>query len=98
MNANTDIDLCSVPEILLMLRAPGAGWLATLLAALDEADRDPDFNAYHRAILARCLGEQGVPVAIAEAARQRTIQFEQALEDTMQADLRHTDADQRLAC
>ena len=55
MNANIDTGFCSVPEILLMLRAPGAGWLATLLAALDEASRDSDFNAYHRAILARCL-------------------------------------------
>lgn len=79
MNANVDTGFCSVPEILLMLRAPGAGWLATLLAALDEASRDPDFNAYHRAILARCLDEQAVPAAIAEAARQRTAQFEQAL-------------------
>lgn len=96
MNANTDTDFCSVPEVLLMLRAPGAGWLATLLAALDEASRDPDFNAYHRAILARCLTEQAVPVAIAEAARQRTIQFEQALEETFQADARQ--ADQRVAC
>ncbi len=96
MNANTDTDFCSVPEILLMLRAPGAGWLATLLAALDEADRDPDFNAYHRAILARCLSEQAVPAAIAEAARQRTIQFEQSLAATIEAESRHTD--QRLAC
>ncbi|MBS0381376.1 MAG: hypothetical protein JSR56_02995 [Proteobacteria bacterium] len=79
MNTNTDTGFCSVPEILLMLRAPGAGWLATLLSALDEAGRDPDFNAYHRAILARCLDEQAVPAAVAESARQRTVQFEQAL-------------------
>lgn len=96
MNTNNDTDFCSVPEVLLMLRAPGAGWLATLLAALDEASRDPDFNAYHRAILARCLDEQAVPAAIVEAARQRTIQFEAALAATVQADARH--ADQRVAC
>ena len=96
MNANTDTNFCSVPEVLLMLRAPGAGWLATLLAALEEASRDPDFNAYHRAIIARCLDEQSVPVAVAEAARQRTIQFEEALEATIQADTRL--ADQRAAC
>ncbi|MBU6416750.1 MAG: hypothetical protein KJS83_06245 [Xanthomonadaceae bacterium] len=96
MNANTDTDFCSVPEVLLMLRAPGAGWLATLLAALDEASRDPDFNASHRAILARCLDEQTVPVAVAEAARQRTIQFEEALEATIQAESQHSD--QRVAC
>ena len=79
MSTNTDTGFCSVPEILLMLRAPGAGWLATLLAALDEAGRDPDFNAYHRAILARYLDEQTVPAAVAETARQRTIQFEETL-------------------
>lgn len=79
MSTNTDTGFCSVPEILLMLRAPGAGWLATLLAALDEAGRDPDFNAYHRAILARYVDEQTVPAAVAETARQRTAQFEEAL-------------------
>lgn len=79
MSATNDTAFCSVPEVLLMLRAPGAGWMATLLAALDEANRDPDFNAYHRAILARCLDEQSVPAAVVEAARQRTIEFERAL-------------------
>ncbi|TAN05452.1 MAG: hypothetical protein EPN36_06655 [Rhodanobacteraceae bacterium] len=96
MNTLNDTDFCSVPEVLLMLRAPGAGWLATLLSALDEASRDPDFNACHRAILARCLDEQAVPVAIAEAARQRTIQFEEVLSATMQDDQRAMD--QRVAC
>jgi plasmid stability protein len=98
MNANTNTDFCSVPEMMLMLRAPGAGWLATLLAALDEASHDPDFNAYHRAILARCLSEQSVPVAVAEAARQRTIQFEEALQATIDSESRHADADHRVAC
>ncbi|MGH8144991.1 MAG: hypothetical protein ACREPY_01545 [Rhodanobacteraceae bacterium] len=79
MNADNNTAFCSIPEILLMLRAPGAGWLATLLAAMDEANRDPDFNAYHRAILARCLDEQAVPAAVVEASRQRTIEFERAL-------------------
>lgn len=91
MNAQTDTDACSVPEILLMLRAPGAGWLATLLAALDEASRDPDFNAYHRAVLARCINEQAIPAAVAEAARQRTIQFEETLESTIQSESQRDD-------
>lgn len=85
MNSNDNTAFCSVPEILLMLRAPGAGWLATLLAALDEANRDADFNAYHRAILARCLDEQAVPAAVVEAARQRTIEFEQSLSEQMES-------------
>lgn len=79
MNSNVDAGFCSVPEVLLMLRAPGAGWLATLLTALDEAGRDPAFSARHRAVLARCLDEQSVPSAIAEAAQQRTRQFEESL-------------------
>lgn len=79
MNANVDTGFCSVPEIMLMLRAPGAGWLATLLTALDEAGRDPAFNARHRAVIARFLDEQAVPAAVAESARQRTLQFEDSL-------------------
>ena len=79
MNANVDTGFCSVPEILLMLRAPGAGWLATLLTAIDEAGRDPAFSARHRAVIARFLDEQSVPAAVAESARQRTLQFEDAL-------------------
>lgn len=79
MNANLDTGFCSVPEIMLMLRAPGAGWLATLLTAIDEAGRDPAFNARHRAVIARFLEEQAVPAAVAEAARQRTVQFEDSL-------------------
>ncbi|HET7932379.1 MAG TPA: hypothetical protein VFL63_13450 [Rhodanobacteraceae bacterium] len=81
MSATNDTAFCSVPEILLMLRAPGAGWMATLMAALDEANRDPDFNDYHRAVLARCLDERSVPPAAVEAARQRTIDFERALSE-----------------
>jgi hypothetical protein len=91
MNANADTAFCSVPEVLLMLRAPGAGWLATLLAALDEAGRDPDFNSYHRAILARCLDEQAVPAAVADAARQRSVQFEEALAAQVQHGTRTQD-------
>lgn len=91
MNTNNNTAFCSIPEVLLMLRAPGAGWLATLLAALDEANRDPDFNAYHRAILARCLDEQAVPAAVVESARQRTIEFERALSERSDAQHRMQD-------
>lgn len=83
---HTDTAFATVPEILLMLRAPGAGWLATLLAALDEASRDPDFSTHHRAVLARCLDEPAVPVAVVEAARERTIQFEAALNAAIETD------------
>lgn len=86
MNINANTTFSSVPEILLMLRAPGAGWLATLLSALDEASRDPDFSPHHRAVLARCLDEPAVPVAVVEAARDRTIQFEAALSEAIESD------------
>ncbi|HEU0276672.1 MAG TPA: hypothetical protein VFQ95_02445 [Rhodanobacteraceae bacterium] len=79
MNPETEAAFCSIPEVLLMLRAPGAGWLSTLLAALDEANRDPDFSAAHRAVLAHCLGDQAVPAAIVDAARQRIVDFERSL-------------------
>lgn len=94
MNANVETGFCSVPEVLLMLRAPGAGWLATLLSALDEAGRDSDFNHYHRAILARCLDEQSVPAAVAESARARAVEFERAL---AQQTHRGSDSRERLA-
>lgn len=73
-------DLPAVPEILLTLRAPGAGWLATLIAALDEAQRDPDFNPRYRELFAQLAAGAGVPSAIADAARRRALTFENTLE------------------
>lgn len=70
----------TVSEILLMLRAPGAGWLATLISALDEAQRDPDFDTRHRQVLAQLADAQAVPAAVVEAARRRTAAFEIELE------------------
>jgi hypothetical protein len=81
MATRSDTAFCSVPEILLMLRAPGAGWLATLLAGLDEACRDPDFNMYHRSILAHFADEQAVPAAVAEVARRRALMFQEDLQE-----------------
>jgi hypothetical protein len=70
----------SVPEILLMLRAPGAGWLATLLTALDEAQHDPEFDLRQRAALAQLASGQGLPGPVIDAARRRTAAFELELE------------------
>jgi hypothetical protein len=69
----------TVSEILLTLRAPGAGWLATLISALDEAQRDPEFDARHRQVLAELLA-QSVPAPVVEAARRRAVAFEIELE------------------
>src|SRR5947209_19853553 len=42
-------------ELLLALRSPTSGWLATMVCALEEAVRDPDFSANHRALLTQLL-------------------------------------------
>lgn len=97
MNPATEAAFCSIPEVLLMLRAPGAGWLATLIAALDEACRDPDFSAAHRAVLARCLGEQAVPAAIVDGARQRIVEFERSLSAQFEQESRPSDARRSVA-
>ena len=91
--AHPDTASLSVPEILLMLRAPGAGWLATLLAALDEAQRDPDFDVRQRNALLQLVAEQGVPSAVADAARRRACAFEAELEQSVEMPLpqRHAD-------
>ncbi|MEO7148686.1 MAG: hypothetical protein ABIY40_01915 [Rhodanobacteraceae bacterium] len=75
-----DASTLTVPEVLLMLRAPGAGWLATLLAALDEAQRDPDFDPRQRAAFAQIAAEHGLPCAVAEASRRRAMAFESQLQ------------------
>ena len=80
MTTSTERAAMTVPEILLMLRAPGAGWLATLISALDEAQRDPDFDARHREALAQLLLEQGLPGVLVHAAHRRTAAFEIELE------------------
>ncbi len=77
---STEHAALTVPEILLMLRAPGAGWLATLLTALDEAQRDPDFDARQRLALAQLTAEQVLPSAVVDAARRRAASFELELE------------------
>lgn len=76
----------TVPEILLMLRAPGAGWLATLLAGLDEAQRDPDFDVRQRAALAQLTAEHGLPSAVADAAHRRAAVFETQLEQAVSSE------------
>ncbi|HET9836099.1 MAG TPA: hypothetical protein VFP88_07155 [Rhodanobacteraceae bacterium] len=70
----------TVPEILLTLRAPGAGWLATLISALDEAQRDPEFDARHRQVLTELLNAQSVPAPVVAASRRRSVAFEIELE------------------
>lgn len=71
----------STNELLLALRAPNSGWLAALICALDEALRDPDFGQPQRELLHRLLAGGCVPNAVASAATDRLMRFEQSVDD-----------------
>ncbi|MGH8040898.1 MAG: hypothetical protein ACREPN_02515 [Rudaea sp.] len=64
-------------ELLLALRSPTSGWLATMICALEEALRDTDFNEHHRAMVQQLLEQGAVATAVAEAAEERLTRFEQ---------------------
>ncbi len=69
----------SANELLLALRSPRAGWLATLVCALDEALRDDDFDPHQRELLRGLLETGHVPTAVAKAAEAGVCRFEQEL-------------------
>jgi plasmid stability protein len=73
-------------ELLLALRSPTSGWLATMVCALEEAVRDPDFSEHHRALLTQLLAAESIPAPVAAAAEERLCRFEQCVAET-QADL-----------
>jgi hypothetical protein len=78
----------STHELLLALRAPNSGWLATLICALDEALRDPDFDPHQRGLLRALLDAATIPGAVAEAAEERLRRFEERIAAT-QTELLH---------
>ncbi len=69
-------------ELLLALRSPTSGWLATLICALDEAVRDPDFSEHHRALVQQLLEAHAIPAPVSVAAEDRLSRFEQAVAET----------------
>jgi plasmid stability protein len=69
----------SNPEILLALRAPDSNWLGVLTTVLDEATRDPSFDARQREILAQMLGMERIPSDVCDAASRRAAHFENEL-------------------
>lgn len=81
--------MISTAETLLALRAPGADWLATLITALDESGRDPEFSPHLAKVfsdLAKLSSQEGgLPPAIVEAAHRRTQDFTQRLSDDIAA-------------
>ncbi|HET8899576.1 MAG TPA: hypothetical protein VFN09_12465 [Rhodanobacteraceae bacterium] len=66
-------------EVLLALRAPGADWLATLITALDESRRDPEFSPQLRSIFAELAAMDAIPDSIITAAHRRTSEFTERL-------------------
>lgn len=71
-------------EMLLAMRSPDAGWLAVIACVLDEASRDPGFNAHQRELTAQLLArKEPLPDALAEAARRRASRFEHELAEEM---------------
>lgn len=66
----------SNPEILLALRSPDSGWLGVLATVLDEANKDPRFDAAQREILRQLLADSDMPGEIGDAARHRAAVFE----------------------
>lgn len=79
--------MISTPEALLALRAPGADWLATLITALDEAERDPAFSNYLASVfadLAQTASRDGcLPPAVVSAAQKRTREFSARLAEDL---------------
>lgn len=74
----------STSEMLLAMRSPDAGWLAVIACVLDEASRDPGFDAQQRQLTAQLLQHKGpLPEALANAARHRASRFESELADEM---------------
>jgi len=69
-------------ELLLALRSPTSGWLATMVCALEEALRDPDFSAHQRELLTQLLAADSVPASVAAAAEDRLCRFEQSVAST----------------
>jgi len=73
----------SANELLLALRSPSSGWLATLICALDEALRDGAFTPHQRELLRGVIESGNIPPAVVRAAEAGVHRFEQQLSDLM---------------
>ncbi len=82
--------MVSNAQALFALRSSGADWLATLITALDEASRDPEFTPEMAAIVADLARQstrpEGLPGAVVDAALQRTTAFNQRLAASLAID------------
>ena len=69
-------------EMLLALRNPKSGWLATMICALEEALKDPDFSASHRDMVMQIVRNGEVSDAVYAAAENRLAHFEASIAET----------------
>ncbi|HEY7871470.1 MAG TPA: hypothetical protein VIC31_02005 [Rudaea sp.] len=69
-------------EMLLALRNPKSGWLATMICALEEALKDVDFSEHHRDMVKQLLEQGSVTAAVSEAAEERLARFEASVLET----------------
>ncbi len=71
-------------EIIMMLRDPDAGWLGTLLVALNEARSDPNFSTLHQELFAVLANpDKTIPETVHAAALHRSMEFEDRLDQQM---------------
>lgn len=77
--------MTTTAEALLALRAPGADWLATLITALEESRRDPEFDNHLRKVFADLASVDELPGAVLAAAHRRTQDFTRRLTEDFDA-------------
>ena len=75
----------TTPTLLLALRSPHSGWLATLIAALDEARSDPGFDAHQQALFAELAAGAPIASAVLRAAMERQYAFDVGMADELAA-------------
>ena len=77
----------TTPTLLLALRSPQSGWLATLITALDEARADPSFDARQQALFAELAAGAPIAASVRMAAMERQYAFDSIMVDELAAAL-----------
>ncbi len=77
----------TTPTLLLALRSPRSGWLATLIAALDEARADAGFDAQQQALFAELAAGAPIAASVRKAAMERQYAFDSNMADELAAAL-----------
>ena len=81
----------TTPTLLLALRSPQSGWLATLIAALDEARADPGFDARQQALFAELAAGAPIAASVRKAAMERQYAFDSSMAEELAAALEPTE-------